>query len=63
MKYLYTIKYLKFLPGYSADEEQSVSIIDKNGNLGERALLNRVEKEYEFRPERITRVECACYQV
>jgi hypothetical protein len=61
MKYLYKVKYLKFLPGYNADEEQSVSIIDKNGNLGERALLNRVEKEHGFRPGRITRIECMCY--
>ena len=61
MKYLYTVRYNKYLPGYNADEEQSVSIIDKNGELGERALCNRVEREHGFRPDRITRIECACY--
>lgn len=61
MKYLYTIKHLKFIPGYNADEEQSVTIIDKNGQLGERALINRVEKEHGFRPDRVVRIECMCY--
>jgi hypothetical protein len=61
MNYLYTIHYLKLIPFFNADEEQTITIIDKNGNLGERALLNRVEKEHGFRPDRVTRIECACY--
>lgn len=59
--YLYTITYLNYVPGFNADEEQRVTIIDSKANLGERALLNRVEREHGFRPCRVARIECACY--
>jgi len=62
MKYLYNIYFLKYSPYYSADSEEVISIIDKNGELGERALKNRVEDQFGFRPERVSRIECMCYQ-
>lgn len=61
MKYLYTVTYLQYVPGYNADEERKVSVIDKNGNLGDRALSNRIQKEHGYKPERIIRTECRCY--
>jgi len=38
MKYLYTIHYLEFSEYHNADFDCSVRVIDKNGELGERAL-------------------------
>jgi hypothetical protein len=61
MKYLYTIHYLEYSEYHNADFDCSVSVIDKNGELGERALKNRVEDQVGFRPDRITRIECMCY--
>jgi hypothetical protein len=62
MKYLYTITFTAFSPYYNAHFEYQMSVIDKNGNLGQRALLNRIEKYDGRRPsDSITRIECACY--
>ena len=62
MKYLYTITFTAFSPYYNANFEYQMSVIDKNGNLGQRALLNRIEKYDGRRPsDSITRIECVCY--
>ena len=61
MKYLYSVYFQAYLPGYDRWVEAKAEIIDKNGNLGCRALLNRVEKHYGFKPDTIDRVECMCY--
>ena len=57
MKYIYFIYFQTYLPGYDRWIEAKAEIIDKKGDLGRRALLNRVEKHYGFRPDSIDRVE------
>jgi len=59
--YLYTIHHLVYSPYYKADMQETCSIIDKCGNLGERALKNRALKQHNLTIERIERIECACY--
>ena len=62
MKYIYFIYFQTYFPGYDRWVEAKAEIIDKNGDLGRRALLNRVEKHYGFRPDTVNRVECMCYE-
>lgn len=62
MKYLYKITFTTFSSYYNASIEYQMSVVDKKGNLGKRALLNRIEKYDGRRPsDSITRIECACY--
>ena len=62
MSYIYTITFLAYSPYHNSMYEYQMSVIDKNGKLGERALLNRIEKRDGNRPsDSIARIECMCY--
>jgi len=57
---LYTVTTLQTsLPGWT--EEYDVAVIDRKGDLGDRALSNRIEAEHGWRPDSIVRVQRAVY--
>lgn len=56
-KYWHTITVLSYNKFYNADIENNLSFIDEKDELTDRQILNRLEKHYGYRPERIARTQ------
>lgn len=56
-KYWWTITCLNYCEFYKADMENDYSFLDEKDSLSDRQILNRIEKNYGIRPERIARTQ------
>tara|TARA_R110000824_G_C15034164_1_gene659704 strand:+ start:350 stop:553 length:204 start_codon:yes stop_codon:yes gene_type:complete len=58
---LYTVTTLPTSLAPDWTETYDITVIDRKGDLGSRALANRIEKEHGWRPDSIVRVQRAVY--